>query len=98
MVCGNTSSAAGLTVSLVREPGGGGDMSLEAGALVLADRGVCCIDELDKMTCDYHSLLEAMEQQRISVAKSGVVTSMSSRTTILAAANPAGGCYDRRKS
>ena len=50
------------------------------------------------MTCDYHSLLEAMEQQRISVAKSGVVTSMSSRTTILAAANPAGGCYDRRKS
>jgi DNA helicase MCM8 len=50
------------------------------------------------MTCDYHSLLEAMEQQRISVAKSGVVTSMSSRTTILAAANPAGGCYERRKS
>ena len=68
------------------------------GALVLADKGVCCIDELDKMTCDYHSLLEAMEQQRISVAKSGVVTSMSSRTTILAAANPAGGCYQRRKS
>ena len=59
---------------------------------------MCCIDELDKMTCDFHSLLEAMEQQRISVAKSGVVTSMSSRATVLAAANPAGGCYDRRKS
>lgn len=122
MVCGNTSSAAGLTVSVVKEPGGGGDVCLEAGesfftqyksqvlalimtfvmrstgALVLADHGVCCIDELDKMTCDYHSLLEAMEQQRISIAKSGVVTSMSSRATILAAANPAGGCYERRKS
>ena len=68
------------------------------GALVLADRGVCCIDELDKMTCDPHSLLEAMEQQSVSVAKSGVVTSLRSRATILAAANPSGGCYDRRKS
>jgi DNA helicase MCM8 len=98
MVCGNTASTAGLTVALVREAGTGGEMSIEAGALVLADRGVCCIDELDKMTCDPHSLLEAMEQQSVSVAKSGVVTSLRSRATILAAANPSGGCYDRRKS
>jgi DNA helicase MCM8 len=98
MVCGNTASTAGLTVALVREAGAGGEMSIEAGALVLADRGVCCIDELDKMTCDPHSLLEAMEQQSVSVAKSGVVTSLRSRATILAAANPSGGCYDRRKS
>mmetsp|Transcript_16885 Transcript_16885/g.25436 ORF Transcript_16885/g.25436 Transcript_16885/m.25436 type:complete len:417 (-) Transcript_16885:132-1382(-) len=97
-VCGNTATTAGLTVALVRDGGAGRDMSIEAGALVLADRGVCCIDELDKMTCDPHSLLEAMEQQSISVAKSGVVTTLKSRTTIIAAANPAGGCYDRRKS
>lgn len=98
MVCGNTASTAGLTVALVRESGSSGEMSIEAGALVLADRGVCCIDELDKMTCDPHSLLEAMEQQSVSVAKNGVVTSLRSRATILAAANPSGGCYDRRKS
>eukprot|EP01034_Spumella_vulgaris_P023027 gene23027-29215_t len=91
-VCGNTTTTAGLTVSISREGGGngraGGDLAIEAGALVLADKGVCCIDELDKMTCDHHALLEAMEQQSISIAKSGVVTSLKSRTTVLAAANP----------
>lgn len=99
-VCGNTATTAGLTVSLSRDTGGGrgGDVCIEAGALVLADRGVCCIDELDKMTCDPHSMLEAMEQQQISVAKSGVVTSLKSRATILAAANPVGGHYNRNKS
>lgn len=76
----------------------GRDTSIEAGALVLADQGVCCIDELDKLSCDYHALLEAMEQQRISVAKGGVVTSLKSRASILAAANPASGHYQRRKS
>jgi DNA helicase MCM8 len=51
-------------------------------------QGVCCIDEFDKMSFDQHALLEAMEQQQISIAKSGVVTALSSRCAILAAANP----------
>ncbi|KAA0189218.1 hypothetical protein HAZT_HAZT010719, partial [Hyalella azteca] len=71
-VCGNTATSAGLTVSLTRESGSG-DYSLEGGALVLADRGVCCIDELDKMQHAQHqALLEGMEQQRISVVKGGL--------------------------
>ena len=101
-VCGKTTTTAGLTVSVSREGGGngrsGGDLAIEAGALVLADKGVCCIDELDKMTCDHHALLEAMEQQSISIAKSGVVTSLKSRTTVLAAANPVGGHYNKKKT
>ena len=109
-VCGNTSTAAGLTVAVTRDGGGGGgsrvtgggsggDVCIEAGALILADRGVCCIDELDKISNEQHSsLLEAMEQQCISIAKSGVVTSLKSRTSVLAAANPAGGHYNRQKS
>ncbi len=77
---------------------GGGELCIEAGALILADQGVCCIDELDKITADQHAVLEAMEQQSISIAKSGVVTSLKSRTAVVAAANPAGGHYNRRKS
>ena len=96
VICGNTATTAGLTVAVSREDNG--DMSLEAGALVLANQGVCCIDELDKMTADQHALLEAMEQQSISVAKSGVVTSIRCRASVLAAANPVGGHYNRRKS
>ncbi len=96
VICGNTASTAGLTVAVSREDNG--EMSLEAGALVLANQGVCCIDELDKMTAEPHALLEAMEQQSISVAKSGVVTSIKCRASVLAAANPVGGHYNRRKS
>ena len=96
VVCGNTATTAGLTVAVSREDNG--EMSLEAGALVLANQGVCCIDELDKMTAEPNALLEAMEQQSIGVAKSGVVTSIKCRTSVLAAANPVGGHYNRRKS
>ncbi|XP_052737215.1 DNA helicase MCM8 isoform X2 [Bicyclus anynana] len=92
-VCGASASAGGLTVALGREAGG--DFALEAGALVLADRGVCCVDELDKMTTHHSSLLEAMEQRRVSVAKGGVVCSLAARATVLAAANPAAGSYNR---
>ena len=73
-------------------------MSIEAGALVLADQGVCGIDEFDKMTCDPSSLLEAMEQQHISIAKSGIATSLKCRSAILAAANPKAGKYRREKT
>ncbi|XP_026758973.2 DNA helicase MCM8-like [Galleria mellonella] len=95
-VCGASASAGGLTVALGREAGG--DFALEAGALVLADKGVCCVDELDKMSAHHSSLLEAMEQRRVSVAKGGVVCSLAARATVLAAANPAGGSYNRAKT
>ncbi|TNN75551.1 DNA helicase MCM8 [Liparis tanakae] len=73
-VCGNSTSTAGLTVSLSRDAGTG-DFSLEAGALVLADQGLCCIDEFDKLGSQQQALLEAMEQQSLDVSAQTVPVS-----------------------
>ncbi|CAK9164786.1 unnamed protein product [Ilex paraguariensis] len=96
-VCGNVTTNAGLTVTVVKDPMTS-DYAFEAGAMVLADGGLCCIDEFDKMSAEHQALLEAMEQQCVSVAKAGLVASLSARTSVLAAANPVGGHYNRAKT
>lgn len=92
---GKGASAAGLTAAAVKDEFGEGQWTLEAGALVLADMGIACIDELDKMDKnDQSSMHQAMEQQEISIAKAGISATLKSRCAVIGAANPKLGRFD----